>query len=290
MNNRPGTILRQLLEKPGQCLLVPGAYDALTARLVELSGFEAVYMSGAGVSYTSLGRPDVGLLTGSEMAVRAAQLASATSLPVIADADTGYGNALNVIRTVQEYERAGVAALQIEDQIMPKRCGHMAGKELISLEEAARKIEAACYARRDPDLVIIARTDALAVGGMEEALRRAHAYEEAGADLIFVEAPRTLEEMRQITGALHRPAMANMVEKGQTPLLSAKELAEIGYRLVIFPGALARFMAKAGLEFLGELRGDGTTRNILDRMLGFDELNILLSGNEIKELEQRFSS
>ncbi len=290
MNNRAGTKLRHLLEKSGRCVIAPGAYDALTARLVELSGFEAVYMSGAGVSYTSLGQPDIGLLSGTEMAARAAQLVATTDLPVIADADTGYGNALNVIRTVQEYERAGVAALQIEDQVMPKRCGHMAGKEIISLEEAARKIGAACFARRDPDTVIIARTDALAIGGMEEALRRAQAYEAAGADLIFVEAPRSIEQMRQIIAGLKRPAMANMVEKGQTPLLSATELAEIGYKLVIFPGALARFMAKAGLDFLARLHEDGTTRNLLDQMLGFDELNKLLGSDEIKELEQRFSS
>jgi len=290
VNDRPGTKLRRLLARPNHCMLAPGAYDAFTARLIELSGFEAIYMSGAGVSYTSLGKPDVGLLTGTEMAERAAQIASATYLPVIADADTGYGNALNVIRTVQEYERAGVAAIQIEDQVMPKRCGHMAGKELISLEEAASKIEAACYARRDPDTVIIARTDALAISGITEALQRAHAYEEAGADLIFVEAPRSIEEMRQITAELRRPAMANMVEKGQTPLLTTGELAEIGYRLVIFPGALARFTAKASLEFLAQLRQEGSTRNMLPRMLGFDELNKLLGGDEIKELEQRFSS
>ena len=222
------------------------------------------------------------------MVARAAQIVAATNLPVIADADTGYGNALNVIRTVQEYERAGVAALQIEDQIMPKRCGHMEAKELVSTAEMVGKLEAARYARNNPDLVLIARTDAIAVEGLEKAILRAKAYEAAGADVIFVEAPHTLEQMRRINHSLTRPTLANMVEKGQTPPLSAEELAELGYKLVIFPGALNRFFAKAGLEFLAELRQHGTTRTQIDRMLSFDELNQLLGLPVLRELEQRF--
>ncbi len=287
-SDKPTTALRRLLEREGRITVAPGAYDAFTARLVEVSGFEAVYMSGAGVSYTSLARPDVGLLSGSEMTARAAQLAGATGLPVIADGDTGYGNALNVIRTVQEYERAGVAAIQLEDQDLPKKCGHMAGKALISQAEMVGKIEAAVYARRDPDFVLIARTDAIAVEGLDAALERAKAYAAAGADVIFVEAPRSLEEMRAINRAMDKPTLANMVEKGRTPLLTASELTELGYRLVIFPGALARFFARAGLDFLSKLRADGSTATQLDRMLGFDELNDLLGLPEVQELDRRF--
>jgi carboxyvinyl-carboxyphosphonate phosphorylmutase len=289
MSETPRQKLRALLARTGQITLAPGAYDALTARLIEQSGFEAVYMTGAGVSYSSLAQPDLGLLSLTEMASRATQIVSATSLPVIADADTGYGNAINVLRTVQEYERSGVAALQLEDQVMPKRCGHMASKELISREEMVGKIRAAVYARRDPDLVIVARTDAIAVEGLEAALERAQAYEDAGADVSFVEAPRSVEEMRRINATLTRPTLANMVEGGQTPLLPAAILAEVGYRLVIYPGALTRFFAKAGLEFLGRLREEGSTESQLDRMLSFEQLNDLLGLPQMRQLEQRFA-
>lgn len=245
-------------------------------------------MSGASVSYTSLARPDIGLLSASEMAARAAQLAGATSLPVIADGDTGYGNALNVIRTVQEYERVGVAAIQLEDQDLPKKCGHLAGKSLISQTEMVGKIEAAIYARHDPDFVLIARTDALAVEGLDAALARAQAYAAAGADVIFVEAPGSIEEMQAINRTIQKPTLANMVEKGRTPLLTAAELQALGYRLVIFPGALTRFFARAGLDFLAKLKNEGSTTSQLDRMLGFDELNALLGLPEIQELDRQF--
>lgn len=287
-SHKPTTTLRHLLERQGQITVAPGAYDAFTARLVEVSGFEAVYMSGASVSYTSLARPDIGLLSASEMAARAAQLAGATTLPVIADGDTGYGNALNVIRTVQEYERAGVAAIQLEDQDLPKKCGHLASKSLISQTEMVGKIEAASYARRDPDFVLIARTDALAVEGLDAALARAQAYAAAGADVIFVEAPGSVEEMQAINQAIQKPTLANMVEKGRTPLLTAAELQALGYRLVIFPGALTRFFARAGLDFLAKLKNEGSTASQLDRMLGFDELNALLGLPEIQELDRQF--
>lgn len=287
-SHKPTTTLRHLLERQGQIVVAPGAYDAFTARLVEVSGFEAVYMSGASVSYTSLARPDIGLLSASEMAARAAQLAGATTLPVIADGDTGYGNALNVIRTVQEYERAGVAAIQLEDQDLPKKCGHLAGKTLISQAEMVGKIEAAVYARRDADFVLIARTDALAVEGLEAALARAQAYADAGADVIFVEAPGSVEEMQAINRAIQKPTLANMVEKGRTPLLTAAELQALGYRLVIFPGALTRFFARAGLDFLAKLKKEGSTASQLNRMLGFDELNALLGLPEIQQLDRQF--
>lgn len=287
-SNKPTTTLRHLLERQGQIIVAPGAYDAFTARLVEVSGFEAVYMSGASVSYTSLARPDIGLLSATEMTARAAQLAGATTLPVIADGDTGYGNALNVIRTVQEYERAGVAAIQLEDQDLPKKCGHLAGKSLISQAEMVGKIEAAIYARRDPDFVLVARTDALAVEGLDAALARAQAYAAAGADVIFVEAPGSVEEMQAINRTIQKPTLANMVEKGRTPLLTAAELQALGYRLVIFPGALTRFFARAGLDFLAKLKSEGSTASQLDQMLGFDELNALLGLPEVQGLDQRF--
>jgi carboxyvinyl-carboxyphosphonate phosphorylmutase len=288
VNHKPTTQLRHLLERTNQITVAPGAYDALTARLIEVSGFEAVYMTGAGVSYSSLAKPDIGLLTGTEMATRAAQIARSVDLPVIADGDTGYGNAINVIRTVQEYERAGVAAIQLEDQEMPKKCGHLANKSIISLAEMVGKIEAAVHSRRDPDFVIVARTDAIAVSGLDEALTRAKAYAQAGADVIFVEAPRSLAEMKAINQAVNKPTLANMVEKGQTPLLPATELQELGYKLVIFPGAIIRFLVKNGLEFLANLKEAGSTNSMLDNMYGFEELNNLLGLPKIKELEQKF--
>jgi 2,3-dimethylmalate lyase len=288
MSRKPTAQFRYLLERSDQITVAPGAYDALTARMIEVSGFEAVYMTGAGVSYSSLAQPDIGLLTGTEMATRAAQIARAVDLPVIADGDTGYGNAINVIRTVQEYERAGVAAIQLEDQEMPKKCGHLANKNLISPAEMVGKIEAAVYARRDPDFGIVARTDAIGVNGLEDALKRAQAYAGAGADVIFVEAPRSREEMKAINQAVTKPTLANMVEKGQTPLMPAPELQELGFRIVIFPGAIVRFLVKNGLDFLASLKNAGSTNPMLDSMFGFEELNNLLGMPKIKELEQRF--
>jgi 2,3-dimethylmalate lyase len=191
---------------------------------------------------------------------------------------------------VQDYERAGVAAIQLEDQEMPKKCGHLANKSLIGLAEMVGKIEAAVYTRRDPDLVIIARTDAIAVDGLDEALRRAKAYAEAGADVIFVEAPRSREEMKKITRSINKPTLANMVEKGQTPLLPAVELQAIGYKLVIFPGAIIRFLVKNGLEFYARLKENGSTNPMLDQMYGFDELNDLLGLPKIRQLEQQFKA
>ena len=287
-HRKPTQRLRELLARD-QILVVPGAYDGLTARLIEEAGFEAVYMSGAGVSFARLGRPDLGLLTLTEMAQQAAYIAGATSLPVIADGDTGYGNAINVQRTIREYERAGVAAIQLEDQAFPKRCGHLAGKQLISVEEMIGKICAARAARQDPDFVIIARTDARSVLGLDAALRRAEAYLEAGADVLFIESPYTVEELAAVAETFPDvPLLANMVEGGNTPLLSAAELQQMGYKIVIFPNALTRRFAQAGLELLATLRREGTTISMLDRMLNFTRLNALFDIAHFQELEREF--
>lgn len=287
---RATTQLRRLLDRDG-ILIAPGCYDGLTATLAARSGFEALYMTGAGVGYSMLGKPDIGLLTQTEMAQRVAVLAQAApELPVIADGDTGYGNALNVMRTIAEYERAGAAAIQLEDQTFPKRCGHMAGKELISAEEAAQKIAAAKEAQRDPDFVVIARTDALGVEGWEGALHRARLYTDAGADVVFIEAPRTVEEMAAIPPSQSRPCMANMVEGGSTPLLTADELAAMGFKLVIFPNAVTRVVARAALELYQGLHEARTSKPFLDRMVMFGELNDMLGLSQLRAFEQRFAA
>ncbi len=263
---------RELLQG-AKVLIAPGAYDALSARLVEQAGFDVCYMTGSGVANSQLGQPDLGLTSMTEMAAQAARMCSAMGLPLIADADTGYGGVLNVRRTVQEYERAGVAALHIEDQVFPKRCGHFAGKAVISQEEMVGKIRAALAARMDPDLVIIARTDSRAVEGFEAALRRAHAYEEAGADALFVEAPQSVEEIRIIASSFRVPLVANMVEGGATPLLSDGELEALGFRVVLHAGSLLRSAVLAIQETLQHLRAEGSTLAIEDRMISFDERN-----------------
>lgn len=290
MEAKATTRLRRLLDREA-ILMVPGAYDGLTAMLAVKAGFEALYMTGAGVSYSTLGKPDIGLLTQTEMALRAATLAQAADgVPVIADGDTGYGNALNVMRTIAEYERAGAAAIQLEDQTFPKRCGHMAGKELIPAEEAASKIAAAVAARRDPDFVIIARTDALAVLGWDEALHRARMYTDAGADLIFIEAPQSVAQLAAIPPSQTLPCMANMVEGGSTPLLTADELQAMGFKLVIFPNAVTRVIARAAQELYQGMHLARGTSPFLDRMLTFNQLNDLLGLPQLQALEQRFAS
>lgn len=261
--------------------MAPGAYDSLTAKLIELAGFEAVYMTGAGLSYSLLGERDVGLLTMTEMTNRAAYMAQAVRIPVIADADTGYGDENNVARTVTEYERAGIAAIQLEDQEFPKRCGHLAGKRLVPAEEMVARIRAAVAARHSPDFLIIGRTDARAVEGLEAALERAALYKEAGADILFVEAPQSEEELALVGRSLPGPLMANMVEGGRTPLVDARTLEMWGYRLVIFPNSITRLLARVGLDMLRDLRRDGTTERWRDRMMSFAELNELLAQGQI---------
>lgn len=281
------SVLRQLLAKDG-IVVAPGAHDALTAKIIEKTGFPAVYMTGYGQAASHLGKPDVGLLTMSEMVARAANIVEAVNVPVIADADTGFGNAVNVMRTVREYEKAGVAAIQFEDQVAPKKCGHMTGRQVVPVAEMAGKIRAAADARRDSDLVIIARTDARTVHGIDEAISRAKAYEEAGADLLFIESPESIEEMQKITASFTIPLLANMVEGGRTPLLPVQELAAIGYKLVIFPTASTYTMTRAITRLMHNLKETGTTAGMLDQMVTFSEFNELIGLSRIREYENEY--
>ncbi|MDR2945399.1 MAG: isocitrate lyase/PEP mutase family protein, partial [Candidatus Adiutrix sp.] len=257
----PTQTLRKLF-KERKLVVAPGAHDALTARVIEKCGFEAVYMTGYGQAASHLGRPDVGLICFSEMLDRAANMADAVNLPVIADADTGFGNAVSTLRTVRAYQKAGVAAIQLEDQVAPKRCGHMVGREVVSKEEMVGKIKAAVDARFDPDFMIIARTDARTVLGLEEALNRGLAYQEAGADIIFIESPESAEEMKAINTTITKSyTLANMVEGGRTPLLPNNELEAMGYNLVIYPTASTYVTSKAMFTLMNRLKAEGTTKN-----------------------------
>jgi 2,3-dimethylmalate lyase len=275
----------------GEPILAPGAYDALSARMIEQAGFPAVYMTGFGTSASLLGRPDVGLLTMSQMVDNARRIAQAVEVPVIADADTGYGNPLNVIRTVQEYERAGVSAIHIEDQVTPKKCGHMENKQVISAAEMTEKIRAAVEARRSGDFLIIARTDARASEGLDSALRRARAYHEAGADILFVEAPQSEEEVAQIARAFPNvPLLFNWAEGGKTPPLPLARLKELGYRIVIFPISTLLAAAKAIRAALAEIKAQGTPAHMFPDRTAFQEFNEMIGLREIQELEKRFAT
>lgn len=267
--------------------MAPGVFDCLTARLAECCGFSAVYMTGSGVSISRLGAPDVALLSFAEILDQAKRIADVCTLPVIADADTGYGGPLNVIRTVREMERAGVAAIQIEDQDWPKRCGHELGRKLVSRSEMVGRIKAAVDTRVDRDLMIIARTDARTTEGLEEALERAEAYREAGADIIFVESPESIEEMRRVT-RLNVPTLANQVEGGRTPMLSKDELQTIGFSLAIYPNSITRLIGHAGQLLFNELRLSGSTRAFADQMLDHRGLWELFEHREFIALEERY--
>jgi 2-methylisocitrate lyase-like PEP mutase family enzyme len=286
----PRRALRERLSSAGP-VVAPGAYDGLSARLVEAAGFEAVYMTGFGTTASLLGRPDVGLLGGAEMADNARRMTQAVSVPVIADADTGYGNPLNVIRTVREYEAAGVAALHLEDQSMPKRCGHVTGKTLVPVEDMVAKVEAAVAARSDADLVIIARTDARALEGLDAALGRARRYAEAGADALFVEAPTSHAEIEAIAAAFpETPLVFNWAEGGRSPAVGLETLRELGFALVLFP--LAALLAASGgmRAMLQRLRAEGTPAQALPDWPGFAEFCSFIGFDEVAELEERFGS
>ncbi len=281
--------LKQRLAAPG-ITIAPGVYDALTALLVQQAGFPAAYLSGASIAYTRLGRSDIGLLGLDDVAQVTSCIRERVELPLIVDADTGFGNALNVMRSVRLLERAGASAIQLEDQTSPKRCGHLQGKSVIATREMVGKLRAAVDARRDDDTLIIARTDAVAVEGFDAALERAARYAEAGADLLFVEAVRSREQMQQLNQVLGAlcPLMANMVEGGMTPVTSAQELAEIGYRLVIFPGGTVRALTHALQGYLASLHTHGSTLPWRDRMLDFDALNAVIGTPELLALGQRY--
>ena len=281
--------LRARLRNP-RILVAPGVYDGLTAGLAEAAGFEALYLSGAAVAYTRLGRPDIGLTSMSEMADTMALIRDRVGLPVIIDADTGFGNALNAQRTMRVYERAGASALQLEDQTYPKRCGHLADKSLIPAAEMAGKIRAMCDARTNRETLVIARTDAIAVEGIEAALDRAETYLEAGADVLFVEAPRSAEEMARIaaTFAGRVPLLANMVEGGATPIRDARDLEAAGFSIVIFPGGIVRALARCAGEYYGSLAAHGSNRPFAERMFDFDGLNAVLGTPDMLAAGKRY--
>jgi len=278
------TRLRALIADE-EILVIPVVHDPLCAKIAEYTGFSAVFSAGYANSAAYLGKPDVGLLTLTEMAGCASRIVDATSLPVFADADTGYGNVSNVERTVQLYEKAGVAGLFIEDQVAPKRCGHLGGKSVIPAGEMVAKVRAAVEARQDPDLVIMARTDAIAVTGIDDAILRANRYHEAGADLTFVEAPETVAQMRRICREVAGPAFANVFPGGKTPVLSAAELQEIGYAVVADPVSCTYAITKAVMEVFSEMRRAGSTAACRDRLTGFDEFNRLVGLDRIRMRE-----
>jgi 2-methylisocitrate lyase-like PEP mutase family enzyme len=282
------SLRNRLTRKP--ILIAPGVYDPLTALLAEGAGFEALYVSGAAIAYTRLGRPDIGLVSMTEVAETVTLIRDRVRAHLVVDADTGYGNALNVERTVRLFERAGANAIQLEDQDFPKRCGHLDDKTLIPAQEMAGKIKAAVDARVSRETVIIARTDAVAVEGFERALERAALYRDSGADMLFVEAPREREELARVTQQAGGkvPLMANMVEGGKTPIIPAPELEALGFSLVIFPGGIVRALAKAAQEYYGSLKAHGTTDPFRARMFDFNALNDILGTPETLARGKRY--
>ncbi len=282
---RKTTLLKKLIEDE-EILMIPVAHDALCAKIAQQSGFKAVFTAGYANSAALLGKPDVSLLTLTEMVDVASRIVDAVDIPVFADGDTGHGNVTNVIRTVNLFEKAGVAGLFIEDQVNPKRCGHLSGKQVVSPEEMVSKIKAALDARSDPDFVIMARTDALAVNGIDDAIYRARLYRDAGADLIFVEAPESVEQMKRIIREVKAPHMVNMLPGGKTPMLTAKELQEIGYSVVAYATACTYTIAKAVRDLFETLHETGTTASLEDRMVKFDEFNRLVGLGEIRRKEE----
>lgn len=285
---RMTTRLRRLLEAP-ELLIAPGVAECVGARLVAEQGFDALYMTGAGTTASRLGMPDVGLLGVTEMADNAGRIADAVGLPLIADADTGYGGPINVRRTVRCYERAGVAGVHMEDQDWPKRCGHLAGKTLIPAEEMCAKVRAAVDARSDPDFIVIARTDAIAVEGFEAALGRAKAYEEAGADVLFVEAPTTMDQVEAIPRAFARPTLYNMAMSGKTPVLPASEIEALGFGVVIYPGLSLSAAIPAIRRTLAELRETGGLEASSADMASFRDFFELMGLEAVQGLESRYA-
>ncbi len=273
--------LESLLSRP-EIVVAPGVYDALGAMLVAEAGFETAYLSGASIAYARFGKPDLGLLSLDDVAAALSAMSTRVDLPIIVDADTGYGNALNVMQTVKRLEREGAAAIQLEDQTFPKRCGHLSGKSVISANDMAGKIRAAVDARQSPDMLIIARTDAVAVEGIDAVLDRAEQYAQAGADMLFIEAPASKADLQRISErfAGRLPVMANMVEGGMTPALTATNLEAMGFSLVIFPGGLVRARVFMAREYLASLRQNGSTAPYSGRMVDFRGLNELLDTDE----------
>ena len=285
----PTAQLRDLLREPG-IIMAPGAYDCLTARIVQNAGFPAVYMTGAGTSVATLGYPDLALATMGEMVGNAADIAATVDVPVIADADTGYGGILNIQRTIRQYQRAGVAAVHIEDQEFPKRCGHLDNKRVIGIPEMVGKIRAAVDARTDEDFVIIVRTDALAVTGWDDTMRRCEAFTRAGADVLFVEAIRSPEEAERVVAAVELPLLYNYVETGKSPLFSAGQLEELGFKVVIYPASALLTVSKVVAGLMEELKGKGTTAHLVDNMITLHQCFELMGLSEMLAVDESYSA
>ena len=282
-------LIRQALAQHGQ-LIMPGVYDALSAKIASRAGFEVIFITGYSLSATLLGEPDFGLLTQSEVVSAAQRICSVVDTPVIVDADTGYGNAINVMRTVQELIRAGAGGMFLEDQIWPKRCGHMKGKQVIPLDEHVKKLQAAVEAKRDNDFYIVARTDSRQALGLDEAIKRGQAFKVAGADAVFIEAPESKQEMKEIARQVPGPLVANMLERGVTPLMGPKELKELGFDLIVWPLAPLYSVAKSLTDVYTTLRRDGSTVAILDQLMPFDEFNGIVGLNEKYALDAKYKS
>jgi len=279
--------LKRLLQRDS-ILVVPAAFDMISAKVIEQAGFEAVYLSGLGQSASHLGLPDAGLITFTEMLERVHNMARAIQVPLVADGDTGYGNVINVRRTVQEFEQAGAAAIQLEDQEMPKKCGHTEGRRVIDAREMVRKIEAAVESRRSDDFLIVARTDARSVLGLQEAIKRGKMYEKAGADIIFIESPQNEEELRIIGESFDRPSMVNMIERGKTPLVHVRELEEMGFSIVAYAVTCLLVAARAMQRAMEILKREGTTEGLLDEMMSFEEFDTFIGFPEIRSFEAKY--
>lgn len=280
--------LRERIASP-EILVAPGAFDCITARLVESAGFDALYVTGSGVSMSALGAPDVGLMSYGEILDRVQRIADVVSIPVIADADTGYGGPLNIMRTVRDFERAGVSAVQFEDQAWPKKCGHEPGREIVSIEEMTGRLAAAVDARTE-NIVIVARTDARSTEGLSAAIDRAQRYGEAGADVIFLESPESEAELAELNEAIEQPTLANMVEGGRTPVLPAPRLQTLGFSVAIFPNSLTRLLGKTGALLMAELKRSGTTAGMADSMLDHTGLWDLFENRRWRALEDRYGA
>jgi 2,3-dimethylmalate lyase len=278
-----------VLAQHGQ-LIMPGVYDALSAKIAARSGFEVIFITGYSLSATLLGEPDFGVLTQSEVVNAARRICSVVDIPVIVDADTGYGNAINVIRTVEELLRAGAAGMFLEDQVWPKRCGHMKGKQVIPLDEQLKKLRAAMEVKRGQDFFIVARTDARQALGLEEAIQRGIAFKETGADAVFIEAPESKEEMAEIAKKVPGPLVANMLERGVTPLMGPRDLKDLGFDLIVWPLAPLYSVAQSLTEVYATLRRDGSTVKILDRLMPFNEFNDIVGLDEKYALDAKYKS
>jgi methylisocitrate lyase len=289
MENKPRASLRQQLDDKNKIIVLPGVFDALSARIAEQVGFEAMFQTGYGSSAAMLGMPDFGLLNAGETIDNARRIVRAVSVPVLVDADTGYGNPLNVWRLVRDLESMGAAGIFLEDQVWPKRCGHMIGKEVIAKEEYLPKLKAAVEARKSNQFVIVARTDARAPIGLDEAIERGKAYRKAGADVIFVEAPKSIEELKKVADEVGGPLVANMIEDGVTPNLSASELLKLGYRIAVFPLSALYSATYAMREVLTELKRTGTTKDTRKMMVTFTDFNRFVDLGKFMQLEKRYT-